>query len=78
MKPLFGVAVFGLVPVPPMPARNALGGSSDDQPIAVKDLRKLPLKSHADGISDDVTKDEPTPRQLGDIDPELTADLQRR
>jgi hypothetical protein len=77
MKALFGVAVFGLVPVPPMPACDALGGSSDDQPIAAEDVRKLPLESHSDGISDDVTKDEPTPRQLGDIDPGITADLQR-
>jgi len=77
MKALFGVALFGLVPVPPMPAYDAHGGSSDDRPMTTEDMLKLRIEAHANGTSDDVTKAEPAPKQLDDIDTELTADLQR-
>jgi hypothetical protein len=37
----------------------------------------LRLEAHANGTSDGVTKDEPAPKHLDDIDTELAADLQR-
>jgi hypothetical protein len=55
MKPLFGVAVFGLLPLPPMPAREA--GDPDDRPSAAEDLKRFELESHAN----DNKHDEPAP-----------------
>ena len=58
MKPLFGVAVFGLLPVPPMPACNAGVGNPDDRPAAAsllqrvrstKDRRRVGLELTPDG-----------------------------
>jgi hypothetical protein len=74
MKALFGVAVFGLVPVPPMPACDALGGSPDDRLTTTEDMRKLRLEFDANRISNDVKKNEPAPNHLDDIDTELTLD----
>jgi hypothetical protein len=44
MKPLFGVAVFGLLAVPPMSARD--GGGPDERPSAAEDLKRFELESH--------------------------------
>jgi hypothetical protein len=77
MKALFGVAVFGLLPVPPMPVCDALAGGRDDHPVATEDMRKSRLESHANGSSDEVAKDAPAPARLDDIDAALTPDVQR-
>ena len=77
MKALFGVAVFGLLPVPPMPACDALADGRDDHPAATEDMRQSRPEPHANGSSNEVAKDAPAPKRLDDIDAALTPDLQR-
>ena len=60
MKPLFGVAVFGLLAVPPMSARD--GGGPDERPSAAEDLKRFELESH----TNDNTHDEPAPDPVED------------
>jgi hypothetical protein len=60
MKPLFGVAVFGLLAVPPMSARD--GGGPDERPSAAEDLKRFELESH----TNDNKHDEPAPDPVED------------
>ncbi len=73
MKPLFGVAVFGLLPVPPMPACNAGAGSPDDRAAAVDDFKQLRLEPHAN----DNEQDEPAPDPVEDGDAVFTPQHRR-
>ena len=77
MKAMFGVAVFGLLPVPPMPACDALSGHPADRPTATEDIGKLRFEGNADGAPLDVTKDEAPLSHFADIDPQTTPDPQR-
>ena len=45
MKPLFGVAVFGLLPVPPMPACDARAGSPRRPPDGCRGLETIPARA---------------------------------
>jgi len=73
MKPLFGVAVFGLLPVHPMPTCDALAGSPDDRPAAAEDLKQLRLEPNAN----DNEQDEPAPDAVEDSDAEFTPERRR-
>jgi hypothetical protein len=73
MKALLGVAVFGLVPVPPMPTCDALADSRDDRSMATEDMRKSQLEPDANATSDGVAK----PKHLNDDEAALTSHLQR-
>ena len=66
MKPLFGVAVFGLLPVPPMPPCDALAGSTDDRPAAAEDLKQRLFEPHANDNEQD--KPAPDPVEEGDAE----------
>ena len=69
MKPLFGVAVFGLLPVPPMPACDAGAGSS----AAAEDLKQFRLQPHAN----DKEQNAPAPDPVEDSDAEFAPERQR-
>ena len=73
MKPLFGVAVFGLLPVPPMPACDAGAGSPDDRPAAAEDLKQRRPAPHAN----DNEQNEPAPDPVDDSDAEFTPERRR-
>ena len=64
MNPLFGVAVFGLLPVPPMPTCNAGAGSPDDRPAAAEGSKQFRLEPHAN----DNEQDAPAPDPVEDGD----------
>jgi hypothetical protein len=68
MKPLFGVAVFGLLPVPPMPACDAGAVSPDDRPAGAKDLEQFRRQLHAN----DKEQNAPAPDPVEDRNAEYT------
>jgi hypothetical protein len=73
MKSLFGVAVFGLLPVPPMPACDAGAVSPDDLRAAAKDLEQFRLQLHAN----DKEQNAPAPDPVEDCNAEFTPDRLR-
>jgi hypothetical protein len=67
MKPLFGVAVFGLLPVPPML------GSHDDRSAAAEGLKQFRLEPNAN----DNEQDAPAPDPVEDGDAVFTPERRR-
>ena len=59
MKPLFGVAVFGLLPVPPCPLATLGPAAPDDRPTAAGGLKQFRLEAHTIHNEQDASAPDP-------------------